>query len=202
MRCSHVGYMLQLILKHIIRSSAIHPAAIWITSKNSTYHLPSSTLPPKKIRKTDSRQSSWVFYIHHTVEQCGFCVYKALLLTSREHTGSLSLNLPSPDIFQVLPCWTWCAARIHLLSQRQSGLTEDTVGNRTELLEPVATYPDSGCHSSLGSQFPVFSLEASLPLMKEKIRMLHAGSLGYDKKQVLLNKPDVNNCWKQYRAVV
>lgn len=98
--------MLQLILKHIIRSSAIHPAAIWITSKNSTYHPPSSTLPPKKIRKTDSCQSSWVFYIHHTVEQCGFCVYKAVLLTYREQTGSLSLNFPSPDIFQVLPCWT------------------------------------------------------------------------------------------------
>lgn len=32
------------------------------------------------------------------------------------------------------------------------------------------------------------------PLMTEKISTLHAGSLSYDKKQVLLNKPDVNNC--------
>lgn len=63
MQCSHLGYILQLILKHIISSSAIRPAAIWTTSKNSTYNPPTLNPAPKKIRKTDSCQSSWVFYI-------------------------------------------------------------------------------------------------------------------------------------------
>lgn len=95
-----------------------------------------------------------------------------------------------------------------LLSQQQRGTAFPKTLRSTELSagpspfrESVVIYPDSGCHSSPGSRLPELSLVASLPSMMEKISMLHTGSLSYDKKQVLLNKPDVNNCWKQYRAL-
>lgn len=59
--------------------------------------------------------------------------------------------------------------------------------------EPRVIYPDSGCHSSPGSRLPVFSLVASFASMTEQISVLHAAPVSCDKKQVLLNKADVNN---------
>lgn len=75
------------------------------------------------------------------------------------------------------------------------------LGGTEPLRELVVIYPHSSCHSALGSRLPAFSLVASLPLMTEKISMLHTESLSYNKKGVLHNKPDVNNCWKQYKAL-
>lgn len=49
--------------------------------------------------------------------------------------------------------------------------------------------PDPSCHPP------------PLSLTKKISCVLHTGSLSCDKKQVLLNKPDVNNCWKQYQAL-
>lgn len=55
-------------------------------------------------------------------------------------------------------------------------------------------YPDPGCQSSPGSRLPVFSLLAPFTSMMEKISTPpHAASVSCDKKQVLLNKADVNN---------
>lgn len=79
------------------------------------------------------------------------------------------------------------------------GLPKEASVNRAlhrpkPLRELVVIYPNLSCHSSPGSRLPAFSLVASLPLMTEKISMLHTESLSYNKKGVLHNKPDVNNC--------
>ena len=184
---------------------------------------PPSTLPPRKSGRQIHVSPHECFTSWNTVEQCALCVYKPLLLTYREEeVGGLPLKLPPPAIFQTLPrgdaarfIWIHLLYTAHVLIIIASVVissgsavvqpVQRSLGQQSSLHGPsktVVIYPDLCCHSSPGSRLPVFSLVASLPSMMEKISMLHAESLSYDKKKVvLLNKPDVNNCWKQYRAL-
>lgn len=101
MQCSHLGYILQLILKHIISSSAIQwsPAAsIWTISNNSTCGKKKGTSPhpPKKIRKTDSCQSSWVFYIlPYCRTMCPLCIQAPPAYLWGEEVGGFAPEVAS-----------------------------------------------------------------------------------------------------------
>lgn len=219
--------MLQLILKHIINSSASQwgPAAAWTVSKNSTpHHCPQENQEDRFMSVLMS-----VSHLTYRRTMCPLCIQaspahlqggrgvakatSAWFLSDirRCDTGGETLwglfelvsYLLAPPPTRALIIFV---SVIIMSASAWYGLPKEASVNRAlhrpkPLRELVVIYPNSSCHSSPGSRLPAFSLVASLPLMTEKISMLHTESLSYNKKGVLHNKPDVNNCWKQYRVL-
>lgn len=152
-------------------------------------HIPPPP-PPKKIRKTDSCQSLRVFYIPtYSRTMWPLCwsptgrgagvVELARRLRASSHLHSCSS----------LPRYRG-AVTIGLAVARQV-----SAGRSLRGAEPPR--PAHGnlprFRPSLFTRLPVFSLVAPFTSTMEKISMLPAASVSCDKKQVLLNKADVNN---------
>lgn len=82
MQCSHLGYILQLILKHIISSSLTFSEVQQPSGERPKTATPPPCPPPGGGQIHVSPHECFTSY--HAVEQCTLCVYKLVLLTYRE----------------------------------------------------------------------------------------------------------------------
>lgn len=182
MQCSHLGYILQLILKHIISSSAVHPAAVWTTSNNSKWSLPPPP-PPRKSGRQIHVSPRECFTSRRNLQQCGpLCTQASPAHLAGGRTGSapelapLSRYFSAPNIIEMLCTLSslhlprshyHCASVIIIVlttARHWRSGQQDSPRGPSPFGEVI--YPDPSCHSSPGFTAPrVFSrgLPPSLP---------------------------------------